>query len=228
MIPAAHQTMLAPKGGPSTLDYVQDSAFLFLDGIENAGRGTHDASSAVWKDLIGTRDFTVNLTNAEWEKDALYAKNRNAATMDAVPFSSDYTVQFVVKQLYSGTGNSAYIILGLDDTRYYGLLHRPTVAALMCDRTYFTNSATAGYRCLSFSGITNTTASMWADGSVVSANGYNSLDYSSARGNVARIGGSGDSDRPIKIQAIRIYSRALTDAEIAHNYAIDKARFNLP
>ena len=27
---------------------------------------------------------------------------------------------------------------------------------------------------------------------------------------------------------IAIYSRALTDAEIAANYAIDKARFNLP
>ncbi|MBR2714198.1 MAG: hypothetical protein IKB76_05435, partial [Kiritimatiellae bacterium] len=28
--------------------------------------------------------------------------------------------------------------------------------------------------------------------------------------------------------AIRCYNRILTDAEIAHNYAIDKARFNLP
>ena len=27
---------------------------------------------------------------------------------------------------------------------------------------------------------------------------------------------------------LRLYSRALTAAEIAHNYAIDKARFNLP
>jgi hypothetical protein len=31
-----------------------------------------------------------------------------------------------------------------------------------------------------------------------------------------------------RIYCTRIYSRALTSAEIAANYAIDKARFNLP
>lgn len=30
------------------------------------------------------------------------------------------------------------------------------------------------------------------------------------------------------VYAIRVYNRILTDAEIAANYAIDKARFNLP
>ena len=31
-----------------------------------------------------------------------------------------------------------------------------------------------------------------------------------------------------ELYAVRIYNRALTDDEIAHNYAIDKVRFNLP
>lgn len=34
--------------------------------------------------------------------------------------------------------------------------------------------------------------------------------------------------KPIEIYHIRAYSRALTADEIAHNYAVDKARFNLP
>lgn len=34
--------------------------------------------------------------------------------------------------------------------------------------------------------------------------------------------------KPIEIYHVRAYSRALTADEIAHNYAIDKARFNLP
>ena len=31
-----------------------------------------------------------------------------------------------------------------------------------------------------------------------------------------------------KVYNLRIYSLAMTAEEIAHNYAIDKARFNLP
>ena len=46
------------------------------------------------------------------------------------------------------------------------------------------------------------------------------------------IGYGGTSDYPEgfigKIFSIRIYNRALTAADIAYNYAIDKARFNLP
>ena len=38
----------------------------------------------------------------------------------------------------------------------------------------------------------------------------------------------GTSGFAMKVHSIRIYSRALTAAEIAANYAIDKARFNLP
>ena len=33
--------------------------------------------------------------------------------------------------------------------------------------------------------------------------------------------------KPIEIYHVRAYSRALTADEIAHNYEIDKARFNL-
>ena len=228
---AAHQTMMGPQGGPSSLDYVQDGLVAMWDGIENAGRGLYNASSTTWKDLVGNRDFSVNLTDAEWESDSLYAKNRNAATMEFVPFSSTYTIQFVVKKLFNTTAsgaNSAYVVLGLDGSRYYGLLVRVSVNGLMADRSYFNNSTKAGYRCLSFSDIANTSSKMWADGATVNASGYNSLDYSTARGNVARIGGTADVDKPIKLHAIRIYNRALTDAEIAANYAIDKARFNLP
>jgi hypothetical protein len=67
--------------------------------------------------------------------------------------------------------------------------------------------------------------------------GYEGTDQLSAYGTGVVWGGA-STDVSAKIHpsqsgrvmnsCIRIYSRALTAAEIAANYAIDKARFNLP
>ena len=219
------------KREPNTWDYVQTGLIGMWDGIENAGRGVHDANAATWKDLVGEHDFAVVLSDSEWEADAFYAKNRNAATSGFMNFSSSMTLQFVIKDNLSpatNTGNSAFVILGAHDGRYFGLLHRPSNNAYMADRAYYSQSISAGYKCLSFSNISQTVASMWADGSILSSSGYNSLDVTNARGNVARIGGTAEANRAIKLHCIRIYNRVLTDAEIAANYAIDRRRFNLP
>ena len=38
--------------------YVTNGLVAHWDGIDNAGRGLHDAETTTWKDLAGTNDFT--------------------------------------------------------------------------------------------------------------------------------------------------------------------------
>ena len=47
-------------------------------------------------------------------------------------------------------------------------------------------------------------------------------------GDYIYIADSGIPDVAPNFYSLRVYSRALTADEIAHNYAIDKERFNLP
>ena len=102
----------------------------------------------------------------------------------------------------------------------------------MCEKSYFTNTYTEFMgRCASFSFPNFHTANVDAffNGITRTASASNTLDYNeTTRGTLARIGGTAQQSMPIEVYNIRLYSRALTAAEIAHNYAIDKARFNLP
>ena len=50
-------------------------------------------------------------------------------------------------------------------------------------------------------------------GGYIVLNSQSTTDYDSLQG---------------EMYCVRLYNRALMDEEIAHNYAIDKARFNLP
>lgn len=45
--------MMMDGGMKSSSDYVQDGLLAMWDGLENAGRGVHDAGSSVWVDLCG-------------------------------------------------------------------------------------------------------------------------------------------------------------------------------
>jgi hypothetical protein len=71
-------------------------------------------------------------------------------------------------------------------------------------------------------------SSAHVDGSTV---GFSSIVVSNAGGPLA-LGGryftTAQQGYEGRIYCVRLYSRALTADEIAHNYAVDKERFNLP
>ena len=136
-------------------------------------------------------------------------------------------------------GNFAFIILGRDfrgsSGLYYGLLFRnpnPQVFALMAERSFFTETyhefsdVPASF---SFPNFNINNENGFFNGIIRAPNGSNTLNYNATtRGTVARIGGTAQQPLPIEVYNIRLYSRALTSAEIARNYQIDKARFGLP
>ena len=63
----------------TSASYVQDGLIAQWDGIENAGRGVHDANAATWVDLTGNGcDFPVQAYMGsqlkEWGDNSLVAK----------------------------------------------------------------------------------------------------------------------------------------------------------
>ena len=70
---AAHHSLLR-AGGASSRDYVQDAAFLFFDGVEHAGRGTHSASATTWANLANENAPAVATSGllGEWLSDAFH------------------------------------------------------------------------------------------------------------------------------------------------------------
>lgn len=240
---AARNGIMAAKGSWVN-PYVTDGLVAMWDGEWNAGGGVHDANATVWKDLIGNRDWTLGTsTSYEWTANSFDAKDQFAATQDFIDGSLVNTVEVCAKIKTPSTwktANLAFIIIGrvsasASSTRpYYGLLYRNTAAnlALMGGFSYFDGSANefAGVPAsFSFPNYDATAGVIgYFDGVSRDASGVNTLDYNAAtRGTVARIGGTAQQPMPIEVYNIRLYSRSITSVEIAANYAVDKARFNL-
>lgn len=230
---------------PSVLtarDYVQNGLVAMWDGIENAGWGTHNTAATTWKDLVGNRDWTLGTsTSYEWTVNSFDAKDQFAATQDFISGDLVQTVEVCASIKSQGAtprGNYAFIMLGRDEAAfgpYYGLLYRNPIAqefALMCERSYFTNTYTEFVgkgASFSFPNFHTVSVNAFFNGITRTASASNTLDYNATtRGTVARIGGTALQSMPIEVYNIRLYSRVLTADEIAANYAIDKARFNLP
>lgn len=230
-------TML--KQGKTARDYVQDGLVAMWDGIENTGWGTHNSAATIWKDLIGNRDWTLGAsTSYEWTANSFDAKDQFAATQDFIDSSVAESLEIccTTKNTTDPTANIAWILLGrswVTNGPYFGLLYRHQLTSMMACRGYYayTYPAVKGLKTSfsfpSFNASSNAVA--YFNGSASSTDYYNTLDYNATtRGTVARIGGILSQAMPIEVYNIRLYSRALTAAEIAANYAIDKERFNLP
>ena len=56
--PASHRARFVLIDRYDSASYVADGLVAQWDGIDNAGRGLHDAETTTWKDLAGTNDFT--------------------------------------------------------------------------------------------------------------------------------------------------------------------------
>ena len=244
---AAHQTMLAPQGGPSSLDYVQDGLYYQLDGIENAGRGVHSATATTWTDLTGNgRDATfINPSGKTWLDNAVYlygktsdgmAKIRGLPSMTAFTFEIVYRVDSYEfagrlwdseayqggdegKRFFAmGNGTSDETTINISNN---GNLQFPIPFVSASARTlsvmptaYSTTVAT----CVYFNGAFLETKN---PPTIRTPRTMTYIDVANRSNNPNR-----GSD--MAVFAIRCYNRVLTAAEIAANYAIDKARFNLP
>ena len=235
----------AKSGGgvPNARDYVQDGLVAMWDGIENAGFGKHDAN-AFPIDLCGNAILNHSLTSSSLlvGDDYFAVDDSKVITYDAPILKSLITND---KSTWTGESCSYYSGKNPGFDSYVMILGDLDSSNMAVSSHYFgfqlyaqalSNRNKGIFRSrFPYIGHDNTWISIsfaFEQGELVSNAvngtfydyidmGYNSTYY----GDYVFIGR--ERNHVGKYRNIRIYSRALTADEIAHNYAIDKARFNL-
>ena len=227
---------------PTARDYVQDGLIAMWDGIENAGWGVHDGVSTEWVDLVGGADFTLT-ENGSFDESS-FVCNGLSAKGDGISLGLGYTIECVT---YNYNRKGYFCAFNLDRIRlrksfvfYRNYCHltgggsqfgTPPVSIGM-----HSWSAVVGEPLLPSSYFQRMFTSYFIDGQMSDeyetgnwAGTWHSTDYSDfASIGCLNLNGSDVYPFTGRIHSIRVYNRSLTSSEVAANYAIDKARFNLP
>lgn len=242
------------KTMPTAKDYVQDGLIAMWDGIENAGWRTHDPNATTWMDLTGNHSSIATTSAAlSWGVDCLqfvdaptmqvrstaleqkYGHGNGPMTIEQTGvFADDLDYMgFAIVQFRSRGDQSAGVAAGTNvalPITSRGNQYGTGKNAYFPWPTGLYNFGNVRGGDFIFSATTDgNTWSFYEKGALLSKDRtlgawswYNSSMMFLWAFN------SGGSKCNGKVYCIRLYSRALTASEIAANYAIDKARFNLP
>ena len=230
LIAARESFAVHSRGTPTARDYVQDGLIAMWDGIENAGWGVHDPNATTWTDLVGGQWGSWNIQGAGSDH-AIFNLASQLKT-----FNSYVNVPATIELSIFDVANMGGCFLNINNkTNWNGM----ATNGMLCP--YFYNSSGITYQFYS-----KQTAVSWA-GRDFCDNSTFSLQYSTT-GIVAYANGvtkktatvsNGESTKNYgiagyagvkftgKARYLRLYSRALTAAEVAANHAIDKERFGL-
>ena len=245
MIAARNAFLMGGAKTPTARDYVQDGLIAMWDGIENAGWGVHDASAATWKDLTGNGyDISVNNSIFTWTQNSI----KPLSTSNFVPLSSPSgaysaergTIEAIFR--ISSVGSSSFGRVwssNSNGSNYRLALLISNVAlsvAIQCGSIGGSKFAETGIATIDVGSIVS--ASFYRDstsnmGITVNRTNYVLSGFSSvynAQGSMCIFGDNAQTAGNNvfgDIYSIRSYSRALTAAEVAANYAVDAARFGL-
>ena len=211
----------------SAKSYVQDGLIGMWDGIENAGWGKHDANAITWVDLSGSgRDATLS-GSYSWGENYWGVKSltdKGLAQWDGRNLGSNQTIEFLFEQLAGG---------------YYGrIIAEGQAVASPCavsNKIHLYGYGVEPSTAVSMMGLHKHTITHPSGGPVkyyvdgvlrLTAN----TNYNSTGATTAYFGNKADYTRGLNgnYYTMRRYNRVLTADEIAANYAVDKARFNLP
>ena len=245
---AARQIAFGKAAGKSlsAKDYVQDGLIAMWDGIENAGWGVHDANATMWKDLTGKGSdwklnpnegkFSIGIDYVELLKYISWTGTGYIATPS---WSNDTDIKTLEGVLDTGLvetdNNSSWaVIVSFDLFKKQG----PYKSVLIVDIAsgIITHSLGLRYknpflpteRGQNSISCNSDDMKYYMNGVEIiniSKNDNNAYNYSKSNCPLGIY--NGHLARHTKIKNLRIYSRALTADEIAHNYNIDKARFGL-
>ena len=192
----------------------------------------HDPNATVWKDLVGTRDATLSGLFS-WGAnywDVQSVSDRGRATWDGLNLPNDQTWEIVIQPSAVSGGDYGRIIAdgpnivspcirsgsgwvyvygyGIDTGLYLQSLNNRNMHLHTIVHPSF---GTMDYY---IDGMP-----VWTYSTTVNSTGY-TYGYFANNGGFSR-------GIDARYYSIRLYSRALTAAEVAANYAIDKVRFGL-
>lgn len=218
---------------------IMDSCVFFIDGEWNAGGGKHNTDNSRIIDLVSGRSVDISGKNAfVGDNYITFPQDANAeyAAFDTqIEFMADKvcTMETVWSTSYHNIGQTQSLVsvsIGIITTQY-------GFKTVFCPEK---NGTTTGYvpggSKLSLLTISNFVGVFRGGGlaSHIYTNGKYKFDvYGNKYGTTINYADTTVSlfynkQCSMTLNSIRIHSRALTAAEIAANYAVDKARFNLP
>ncbi len=232
MLLGARQFFERRGGGGWQNPYVTDGLVAMWDGEWNAGGGVHDPNATVWKDLVGAQDMELSQYGS-FSADSLVCAGGGYAASRGTVFDDFIYAETVVEydSLERQIGN--IVIWGeySDMTRYGNsmdlIIYNDTLIQTGGSAVFYTKNANDKLFLIQYTRPNSSDVFAHANG--VNLTRYSKTDNWATRYNIGFFGGrqSGYSYRG-KIKRVAMYSRIPTADEIAANYAIDQARFNLP
>ena len=221
--------------------YVQDGLVAMWDGIENAGYGVHDENATVWKDLIGSADWTLT-SNATVVSNSLQCAGLSA-TGAGVTLADGMQIELYATVEPRTPGYRCIANLDKNHIMESLILYRYNNSMLTLGGRYegfvYASAGIHGWS-ISLKGVkaipsghNYSAENLYLDGNATKLDGtgnwwrsFKSTDYS----NYASLGAfnyNGEDVCPYKgrIFSIRVYNRKLTADEARHNYALDVERF---
>ena len=212
--------------------YVQDGLIACWDGIENAGAGIHNASAAVWKDVVGGYEFSLTGVTVDADRMTFAGSSSSYGTLSA----SGTTATFVAAkngtmEIVYASRNAASSQVLLQSTSGSGLAFGYSSKGNIIPSTI--NSSLFPYTLDTAKNSVSIRYSAGIPMSPIYTNGWSlaassSKDYWGSPNSSSTFIGNRASKAagfPGSIYCIRLYSRQLTDAEIAINHTVDGIRF---
>ena len=232
--------------GLSAKDYVQDGLIAMWDGIENAGWGVHDANATMWKDLTGKgSDWKLNPNEGKFSIGIDYVELINKISWTdtgyiATPsWSNDTDIRTLEGVLDTGLVETDdnfpwAVIVSFDLAKKVGLYTNALIVDIASGiithsiGLYLENPFLPTERGQNSISCNSDDMKYYMNGvEIINISKHNRLSNNYSTSNCPLGIYSGHLAQHTKIKNLRIYSRALTADEIAHNYNIDKARFGL-
>ena len=221
--------------------YVTDGLVAMWDGEWNAGGGVHDASAMTWKDISARgNDLTCNGVPS-WDTTQVlignYFYSDSAADVISAFNNHAVTLEIVYGSVQAAYNNTGPFGIGTDgvikiqQNRGSNTACNLTWLGVYCPLSGFLGPAPGAYAkaIYAISDTEWTMSSIRSDGTTFNYITTSSFTQSIQSGSRLFVGWSKDNaSGGYGIRCVRIYSRALTAAEGAHNYLVDKERFNLP
>lgn len=243
MLLGARQFFERRGGGGWTNPYVTDGLVAMWDGEWNAGGGVHDANATVWKDLVAGIELISKGGHLWAEKSCdvhevwSCSDGQSKTYLQANFFDGPKTVggAYFVEVVSNTTSGNSKNIFGERFSSLTIFTYQSYVQAWLGNgnnsnsRLPYNTSGTASFACINQGGAQWTNL-CYANGAQTESLIRTSYGGTLSRTDFIGIGlgeyaewGVAEGD----YYCIRLYNRAPTAAEIAANYALDKARFNL-
>lgn len=240
MLLAARASFAIPRARRWTNPYVTDGLIAMWDGEWNAGPGVHDPNATTWKDLVGGVEAYASTSSAKF----LFAQNVCRCDLSSINSSFGVLVAYLlgdvglsVRQIdvvYSSSSSSSCAPLclsGISSRQFLCANVGGLIGQVGYSQFGATNVSVTQLHAYSvvLTGGWPIMSAAFADGQSLDISGYKTAitqyqPYSQGR---IFLGYKNNQNNVLDLANVRLYSRALTAAEIATNNAIDKARFNL-